>query len=342
MYEKIQHPKTGKWHNINSSLGNKLVKGYAKKINQTGGNFYTQLLDVLNTYQRLEKEYITHQSGLEKYSMNQSEYSNIMEKLVNVGDAIDNLLSTDKRRNESHFENANKTRWPSGIARIDNAIRASRSRLIEMHEQTMVAGFSAETTGYGESLITSDFLASLPRGRPSPPAPPPAQPRRPTEPAEPFGQTIVRPSRSSRPASRPFGETIVRPPAGPKLTHFQQRQQREKEHQRRLAGLKQKGKIDHQIAARAAEFRKQEAQFAAELKQQELKQHNERLIYEAQVAREQYVADQQVKREQKKAADAQEARALAEQYRLNNAHAAAKRAANPWFGGGPSGFFRPY
>ena len=36
MYEKIQHPKTGKWHNINSSLGNKLVKGYAKKINQTG------------------------------------------------------------------------------------------------------------------------------------------------------------------------------------------------------------------------------------------------------------------------------------------------------------------
>ena len=157
MYEKIQHPKTGKWHNINSSLGNKLVKGYAKKINQTGGNFYTQLLDVLNTYQRLEKEYITHQSGLEKYSMNQSEYSNIMEKLVNVGDAIDNLLSTDKRRNESHFENANKTRWPSGIKRIDNAIKANRARLIKMHEQTIVTGFSTETVGYGKSRVASGF-----------------------------------------------------------------------------------------------------------------------------------------------------------------------------------------
>jgi len=38
MYDKIQHPKTGKWLKTSSVAGNKVLKGFVKKLNQSGGN----------------------------------------------------------------------------------------------------------------------------------------------------------------------------------------------------------------------------------------------------------------------------------------------------------------
>lgn len=37
MFEKIQHPNTGKWHKISSAIGAKLIENYSKKLKLTGG-----------------------------------------------------------------------------------------------------------------------------------------------------------------------------------------------------------------------------------------------------------------------------------------------------------------
>jgi hypothetical protein len=37
MFEKIQHPKTGKWHKTSSAIGSQLIKNYSKKLKLTGG-----------------------------------------------------------------------------------------------------------------------------------------------------------------------------------------------------------------------------------------------------------------------------------------------------------------
>ena len=37
MFEKIQHPKTGKWHKTSSAIGARLIKNYSKKLKLTGG-----------------------------------------------------------------------------------------------------------------------------------------------------------------------------------------------------------------------------------------------------------------------------------------------------------------
>ena len=36
MYEKIQHPKTGKWYSSSGSVGSKLIQQYANKLEQLG------------------------------------------------------------------------------------------------------------------------------------------------------------------------------------------------------------------------------------------------------------------------------------------------------------------
>ena len=37
MFEKIQHPITGKWHKTSSAIGSQLIKNYSKKLKLTGG-----------------------------------------------------------------------------------------------------------------------------------------------------------------------------------------------------------------------------------------------------------------------------------------------------------------
>lgn len=37
MFEKIQHPKTGKWHKTSGAIGSQLIKNYSKKLKLTGG-----------------------------------------------------------------------------------------------------------------------------------------------------------------------------------------------------------------------------------------------------------------------------------------------------------------
>ena len=37
MFEKIQHPNTGKWHKTSSAIGSQLIKNYSKKLKLTGG-----------------------------------------------------------------------------------------------------------------------------------------------------------------------------------------------------------------------------------------------------------------------------------------------------------------
>lgn len=37
MFEKIQHPITGKWHKISSAIGSQLIKNYSKKLKLNGG-----------------------------------------------------------------------------------------------------------------------------------------------------------------------------------------------------------------------------------------------------------------------------------------------------------------
>jgi len=37
MFEKIQHPITGKWHKSSSAIGSQLIKNYSKKLKLTGG-----------------------------------------------------------------------------------------------------------------------------------------------------------------------------------------------------------------------------------------------------------------------------------------------------------------
>jgi len=43
MYEKIQHPKTGKWYSSSGSVGSKLIQQYANKLKQVGSGSVNHL-----------------------------------------------------------------------------------------------------------------------------------------------------------------------------------------------------------------------------------------------------------------------------------------------------------
>lgn len=68
MFDKIQHPKTGKWHKTTSVMGSKLVERYSKKLNLTGGAInMTPGQDVWFYLNEINEEYIFLLSQLKHY-----------------------------------------------------------------------------------------------------------------------------------------------------------------------------------------------------------------------------------------------------------------------------------
>ena len=71
MFEKIQHPKTGKWHKTSSAIGSKLIKNYSKKLKLTGGAMDLQPgQDIWYYTNEINKELNYLRENLKLYSTN--------------------------------------------------------------------------------------------------------------------------------------------------------------------------------------------------------------------------------------------------------------------------------
>ena len=158
MYQKIQHPKTGKWHKIDSYIGNKLITGYAKKINQTGGSFGSRLNDILRIFTGVYTKYRTKQVG-DKYILSQVEYNAIKRNFEDVERTLLNLMSTDVNLNPSHSHNATlvlqeSPKVDSVVKKLIRDIKAIIAEIIRMHSNTFIGNAA------GAARATDEFRLS--------------------------------------------------------------------------------------------------------------------------------------------------------------------------------------
>ena len=158
MYQKIQHPKTGKWHKIDSYIGNKLITGYAKKINQTGGSFGSRLNDILRIFTGVYTKYRTKQVG-DKYILSQVEYNAIKRNFEDVERTLLNLMSTDVNLNPSHSHNATlvlqeSPKVDSVVKKLIRDIKAIIAEIIRMHSNTFIGNAA------GAARATYEFRLS--------------------------------------------------------------------------------------------------------------------------------------------------------------------------------------
>ena len=166
MYQKIQHPKTGKWHKIDSYIGNKLITGYAKKINQTGGSFGSRLNDILRMFTGVYTKYRTKQVG-DKYILSQVEYNAIKRNFEDVERTLLNLMSTDVNLNPSHSHNATlvlqeSPKVDSVVKKLIRDIKAIIAEIIRMHSNTFIrnaAGAARATVEFGLSAAPATGTA---------------------------------------------------------------------------------------------------------------------------------------------------------------------------------------
>lgn len=138
MYDKIQHPKTGKWHKTDSSIGSKLIKGYAKKVNQTGGGFESRLNQLLVIFNGILRNYRS-KTVHDKFIMSQMDFNMIRQNFDDAERTYANLLSTDQVMNPSHYHNARREHlWSHDIKKNISDINAVMSTLRKMKPYTVI------------------------------------------------------------------------------------------------------------------------------------------------------------------------------------------------------------